>query len=77
MGVGQGGAGQGDRVSVKKMDFSLCSFYTNGGTGFEAFFASTGTDKDCTLVIATVTKREFITLALNEFILDKQCWVRH
>lgn len=50
------------------------SFYTNGGTGFEAFFVDTSPNT-CMLVVATVTKKEFITLSLKEFSLETNHWV--
>ena len=49
----------------------MLSFYTDSGTGFEAFITS-----NMVLVVATVTKKEFITTALNEFPLTAQKWVR-
>lgn len=55
-------------------DIPLPSFYTNGGTGFEAFFIDTS-PKTCVLVVATVTKKEFITLSLKEFPLETNRWV--
>ena len=52
-----------------------CSFYTNGGTGFEVFFVDTAPNT-CMLVVATVTKKEFITLSVKEFSLDTNRWVK-
>ena len=50
--------------------FDKISFYTSNGSGFEAFFTS-----KMVLVVATVTKKEFITTALREFPLTTQDWV--
>ena len=46
------------------------SFYTSHDTGFEAFF----TDK-LVLVVATVTKKDFITVAVKELPLTPNKWV--
>ena len=50
----------------------LYSFYTASGAGFEAFFT-----KNLVLVVATVTKKEFITLELRECPLTPLEWVSH
>ena len=46
------------------------SFYTSHDTGFEAFFTDT-----LVLVVATVTKKDFITVALKELSLTPNKWV--
>ena len=58
------------QIDLKHGSSSLCSFYTSSGTGFEAFFTS-----KMVLVVATVTKKEFITTSLKEFPLTTQEWV--
>ena len=73
----------GQKTFNKHISFTLIhelmstslSFYTNGGTGFEVFFTNNVSKNTCTLVVATITKKEFITLALNEFPLETQRWV--
>uniref|UniRef100_A0A6I8PG11 Neurobeachin-like protein 2 n=1 Tax=Ornithorhynchus anatinus TaxID=9258 RepID=A0A6I8PG11_ORNAN len=48
----------------------LYSFFTPGGTGFEAFFTAGGT-----LVVAVCTKKEYMTVALPEFPFKDSAWV--
>uniref|UniRef100_A0A6I8N2Q2 Neurobeachin-like protein 2 n=1 Tax=Ornithorhynchus anatinus TaxID=9258 RepID=A0A6I8N2Q2_ORNAN len=47
----------------------LYSFFTPGGTGFEAFFTAGGT-----LVVAVCTKKEYMTVALPEFPFKDSAW---
>ena len=46
------------------------SFYTEQGTGVEAFFTV-----GCQLVVAVATKKTYLTVALNEFPLVDNKWV--
>uniref|UniRef100_A0A670JRX1 Neurobeachin-like protein 2 n=1 Tax=Podarcis muralis TaxID=64176 RepID=A0A670JRX1_PODMU len=48
----------------------LYSFFTTNGTGFEAFFTADGT-----LVVAVCTKKEYMTVALQEFPFNDAAWV--
>ncbi|XP_062978473.1 neurobeachin-like protein 2 isoform X1 [Elgaria multicarinata webbii] len=47
----------------------LYSFFTAGGTGFEAFFTADGM-----LVVAVCTKKEYMTVALPEFPFNDAAW---
>lgn len=47
----------------------LYSFFTAGGTGFEAFFTAEGM-----LVVAVCTKKEYMTVALPEFPFNDSAW---
>ncbi|XP_064361708.1 neurobeachin-like protein 2 isoform X1 [Dromaius novaehollandiae] len=47
----------------------LYSFFTAGGTGFEAFFTADGM-----LVVAVCTKRDYMTVALPEFAFNDSAW---
>ncbi|XP_068790145.1 neurobeachin-like protein 2 isoform X3 [Struthio camelus] len=47
----------------------LYSFFTAGGTGFEAFFTADGV-----LVVAVCTKRDYMTVALPEFAFNDSAW---
>ncbi|TRZ09428.1 hypothetical protein HGM15179_017680 [Zosterops borbonicus] len=47
----------------------LYSFFTAGGTGFEAFFTAGGV-----LVVAVVTKKDYMTVALPEFAFNDSAW---
>ncbi|XP_077792798.1 neurobeachin-like protein 2 [Podarcis muralis] len=47
----------------------LYSFFTTNGTGFEAFFTADGT-----LVVAVCTKKEYMTVALQEFPFNDAAW---
>ncbi|NWW38853.1 NBEL2 protein, partial [Panurus biarmicus] len=47
----------------------LYSFFTAGGTGFEAFF-TTGS----VLVVAVCTKKDYMTVALPEFTFNDSAW---
>lgn len=47
------------------------SFFTAGGTGFEAFFTAGGV-----LVVAVCTKKDYMTVALPEFAFNDSAWVR-
>ena len=54
----------------------VCSFITSGGTGFEVFFTSHAeTTRICNLVVATVSKKEVVTLSLTEFHFKANRWV--
>lgn len=55
---------------VFSMVFST-SFFTAGGTGFEAFFTAGGV-----LVVAVCTKKDYMTVALPEFAFNDSAWVR-
>ncbi|KAF1643411.1 Neurobeachin-like protein 2, partial [Eudyptes chrysocome] len=48
----------------------LYSFFTAGGTGFEAFFTAGGV-----LVVAVCTKKDYMTVALPEFAFNDSAWV--
>ncbi|KAK4826633.1 hypothetical protein QYF61_010561 [Mycteria americana] len=48
----------------------LYSFFTAGGTGFEAFFTASGV-----LVVAVCTKKDYMTVALPEFAFNDSAWV--
>ncbi|NWT48683.1 NBEL2 protein, partial [Chroicocephalus maculipennis] len=47
----------------------LYSFFTAGGTGFEAFFTAGGV-----LVVAVCTKKDYMTVALTEFAFNDSAW---
>ncbi|NXT30836.1 NBEL2 protein, partial [Pelecanoides urinatrix] len=47
----------------------LYSFFTAGGTGFEAFFTAGGV-----LVVAVCTKKDYMTVALPEFDFNDSAW---
>ncbi|NXV12005.1 NBEL2 protein, partial [Cepphus grylle] len=47
----------------------LYSFFTAGGTGFEAFFTTGGV-----LVVAVCTKKDYMTVALPEFAFNDSAW---
>ncbi|NWI56296.1 NBEL2 protein, partial [Calyptomena viridis] len=47
----------------------LYSFFTAGGTGFEAFFTAGGV-----LVVAVCTKKDYMTVALPEFAFTDSAW---
>ncbi|XP_059829938.1 neurobeachin-like protein 2 isoform X2 [Hypanus sabinus] len=47
----------------------LYSFFTAGGTGFEAFFTAEGM-----LVVAVCTKREYMTVALQDCCFNDSTW---
>ncbi|KAM8810447.1 neurobeachin-like protein 2 [Eudromia elegans] len=47
----------------------LYSFFTAGGTGFEAFFTAAGV-----LVVAVCTKRDYMTVALPEVSFSDAAW---
>lgn len=47
-----------------------CSFFTPGGTGFEAFISSAGT-----LVVAVCTKKEYVTVMLPDYCFCDSLWV--
>ncbi|NXH52910.1 NBEL2 protein, partial [Rhabdornis inornatus] len=47
----------------------LYSFFTAGGTGFEAFFTTGGV-----LVVAVCTKKDYMTVALPEFAFSDSAW---
>ncbi|NWT01862.1 NBEL2 protein, partial [Mionectes macconnelli] len=47
----------------------LYSFFTAGGTGFEAFFTAGGV-----LVVAVCTKKDYMTVALPEFAFNDSAW---
>ena len=54
----------------------VCSFITSGGTGFEVFFTSHAeTTRICNLVVATVSKKEVVTLSLTELHFKANRWV--
>jgi hypothetical protein len=46
------------------------SFFTGGGTGFEAFFTA-----QCVLVVAVVTKKDYHAVSLPDNPLNDQQWV--
>lgn len=52
--------------------FSLIpySFFTPGGTGFEAFISSAGV-----LVVAVCTKKEYVTVMLPDYCFCDSLWV--
>lgn len=56
--------------SIKLFTFPLCSFFTPGGTGFEAFISSAGV-----LVVAVCTKKEYVTVMLPEYCFCDSLWV--
>nr|XP_054599164.1 neurobeachin-like protein 1 isoform X1 [Nothobranchius furzeri] len=47
----------------------LYSFFTPGGTGFEAFFSSAGA-----LVVAVCTKKEYVTVLLPDYCFCDSLW---
>lgn len=47
-----------------------CSFFTPGGTGFEAFISSAGV-----LVVAVCTKKEYVTVMLPDYCFCDSLWV--
>uniref|UniRef100_A0A672N2S9 Neurobeachin like 1 n=1 Tax=Sinocyclocheilus grahami TaxID=75366 RepID=A0A672N2S9_SINGR len=47
----------------------LCSFFTPGGTGFEAFISSAGV-----LVVAVCTKKEYVTVMLPDYCFCDSLW---
>ncbi|XP_060060817.1 neurobeachin-like protein 2 isoform X4 [Erinaceus europaeus] len=47
----------------------LYSFFTSGGSGFEAFFTAAGT-----LVVAVCTRREYLTVSLPEVPFADSAW---
>uniref|UniRef100_A0A8C2BAE7 Neurobeachin-like protein 2 n=1 Tax=Cyprinus carpio TaxID=7962 RepID=A0A8C2BAE7_CYPCA len=50
----------------------LYSFFTPGGTGFEAFISSAGV-----LVVAVCTKKEYVTVMLPDYCFCDSLWVSH
>ena len=46
------------------------SFFTPGGTGFEAFISSEGV-----LVVAVCTKKEYVTVMLPDYCFCDSLWV--
>lgn len=48
------------------------SFFTPGGTGFEAFISSAGL-----LVVAVCTKKEYVTVMLPDYCFCDSLWVSH
>lgn len=48
----------------------LYSFFTPGGTGFEAFISSAGV-----LVVAVCTKKEYVTVMLPDYCFCDSLWV--
>lgn len=61
-------------TTIPTMVFSVVfstSFFTAGGTGFEAFFTAGGV-----LVVAVCTKKDYMTVALPEFAFNDSAWVR-
>lgn len=48
----------------------LCSFFTPGGTGLEAFISSAGV-----LVVAVCTKKEYMTVMLPDYSFCDSLWV--
>lgn len=50
----------------------FCSFFTPGGTGFEAFISSAGV-----LVVAVCTKKEYVTVMLPDYCFCDSLWVSH
>lgn len=50
--------------------FILYSFFTPGGTGFEAFISSAGV-----LVVAVCTKKEYVTVMLPDYCFCDSLWV--
>lgn len=50
--------------------FILDSFFTPGGTGFEAFISSVGV-----LVVAVCTKKEYVTVMLPDYCFCDSLWV--
>lgn len=50
--------------------FKPCSFFTSGGTGFEAFISSAGV-----LVVAVCTKKEYVTVMLPDNCFCDSLWV--
>lgn len=48
----------------------LFSFFTPGGTGFEAFISSAGV-----LVVAVCTKKEYVTVLLPDYCFCDSLWV--
>lgn len=53
------------------MYFIPYSFFTPGGTGFEAFISSAGV-----LVVAVCTKKEYVTVMLPDYCFCDSLWVR-
>lgn len=49
---------------------SVCSFFTPGGTGFEAFISSAGA-----LVVAVCSKKEYVTVMLPDYSFCDSLWV--
>lgn len=47
-----------------------CSFFSPGGTGFEAFISAAGV-----LVVAVCTKREYVTVMLPDYCFCDSLWV--
>lgn len=47
----------------------LCSFFTPGGTGLEAFISSAGV-----LVVAVCTKKEYMTVMLPDYSFCDSLW---
>lgn len=68
-GEGEVRVGRGSST-IPTMVFST-SFFTAGGTGFEAFFTAGGV-----LVVAVCTKKDYMTVALPEFAFNDSAWVR-
>ncbi|KAK0136008.1 Neurobeachin-like protein 1 [Merluccius polli] len=60
-----GPPGKGDKRK------QLYSFFTPGGTGFEAFISSAGL-----LVVAVCTKKEYVTVMLPDYCFCDSLWVR-
>jgi len=54
------------------MFFYVHSFFTPGGTGFEAFISSAGV-----LVVAVCTKKEYVTVMLPDYCFCDSLWVSH
>ncbi|NXW51293.1 NBEL2 protein, partial [Nyctiprogne leucopyga] len=54
---------------VRSKRRQLYSFFTAGGTGFEAFFTTGGV-----LVVAVCTKKDYMTVALPEFAFNDSAW---
>lgn len=52
------------------LHFILDSFFTPGGTGFEAFISSAGL-----LVVAVCTKKEYVTVLLPDYCFCDSLWV--
>lgn len=72
--AGRGEVRAGKASTTIPMVFSMVfstSFFTAGGTGFEAFFTAGGV-----LVVAVCTKKDYMTVALPEFAFSDSAWVR-